>query len=174
MERSRSRSRRSESDGAALPRDLIGYGATPPRAQWPDDARIALQFVINYEEGSENSILHGAPASEAFLSEIVGTGPFLVARQHEHPVAVRIGTRAGVLAAPSAFIARSTPVTVYGVAMGALARNPQTVAGMLDAGWEIATHGYRRIAAMRSRSASLSQTPCPYVGRGPRNPKRSI
>jgi len=126
------------------PRDLIGYGATPPHAQWPDDARIALQFVINYEEGSENSILHGDCASEAFLSEIVGAEPVLGARHMNIESLFEYGSRAGFWRLHHAFTARSISVTVYGVAM-ALARNPQAVAGMLDAGWEIATHGYRWI-----------------------------
>jgi putative urate catabolism protein len=126
------------------PRDLIGYGATPPHAQWPDDARIALQFVINYEEGSENSILHGDRASEAFLSEIVGAEPVLGARHMNIESLFEYGSRAGFWRLHHAFTARSISVTVYGVAM-ALARNPQAVAGMLDAGWEIATHGYRWI-----------------------------
>jgi len=126
------------------PRDLIGYGATLPPAQWPDDARIALQFVINYEEGSENSILHGDCASEAFLSEIVGAEPVLGARHMNIESLFEYGSRAGFWRLHHAFTARSISVTVYGVAM-ALARNPQAVAGMLDAGWEIATHGYRWI-----------------------------
>jgi len=126
------------------PRDLIGYGATPPHAQWPSDARIALQFVINYEEGSENSILHGDPASEAFLSEIVGAEPVLGTRQMNIESLFEYGSRAGFWRLHRAFTARSVPVTVYGVAM-ALARNPEAVAAMLDAGWEIATHGYRWI-----------------------------
>jgi putative urate catabolism protein len=126
------------------PRDLIGYGATPPHAQWPDDARIALQFVINYEEGSENSILHGDRASEAFLSEIVGAEPVLGARHMNIESLFEYGSRAGFWRLHHAFTARSISVTVYGVAM-ALARNPQAVAGMLDAGSEIATHGYRWI-----------------------------
>jgi putative urate catabolism protein len=126
------------------PRDLIGYGATLPHAQWPDDARIALQFVINYEEGSENSILHGDCASEAFLSEIVGAEPVLGARHMNIESLFEYGSRAGFWRLHRAFTARSISVTVYGVAM-ALARNPQAVAGMLDAGWEIATHGYRWI-----------------------------
>jgi putative urate catabolism protein len=126
------------------PRDLIGYGAAPPHAQWPGDARIALQFVINYEEGSENSILHGDPASEAFLSEIVGAEPVLGARHMNIESLFEYGSRAGFWRLHRAFTARSVPVTVYGVAM-ALARNPEAVAAMLDAGWEIATHGYRWI-----------------------------
>jgi putative urate catabolism protein len=126
------------------PRDLIGYGATPPHAQWPGDARIALQFVINYEEGSENSILHGDPASEAFLSEIVGAEPVLGGRHMNIESLFEYGSRAGFWRLHRAFTASSVPVTVYGVAM-ALARNPQAVAAMLNAGWEIATHGYRWI-----------------------------
>jgi peptidoglycan/xylan/chitin deacetylase (PgdA/CDA1 family) len=127
------------------PRDLIGYGATPPHAQWPGDARIALQFVINYEEGAENSILHGDPASEAFLSEIVGAEPVLGSRHMNIESLFEYGSRAGFWRLHRVFAARS--VTVYGVA---LARNPEAVAAMLDAGWKNSAPARRRRSVRRS------------------------
>jgi putative urate catabolism protein len=125
-------------------RDMIGYGATPPDARWPGDARIALQFVINYEEGGENSILHGDPASEAFLSETVGALPVLGMRNMNIESIYEYGSRAGFWRLHRAFTGRDLPITVYAVAM-ALERNPPAVAAMVDSGWEIATHGYRWI-----------------------------
>jgi putative urate catabolism protein len=125
-------------------RDMIGYGATPPDARWPGDARIALQFVINYEEGGENSILHGDSASEAFLSETVGALPVLGMRNMNIESIYEYGSRAGFWRLHRAFTGRNLPVTVYAVAM-ALERNPPAVAAMIEAGWEIATHGYRWI-----------------------------
>jgi len=126
------------------PRDMIGYGAEPPHAQWPGEARIALQFVINYEEGAENSILHGDTAAEAFLSEWVGALPTLGLRNMNMESLYEYGSRAGFWRLYRAFTQRSLPVTVYAVAM-ALERNPPMVAAMVAAGWEMATHGYRWI-----------------------------
>lgn len=126
------------------PRDLIGYGRTPPHAQWPQDARVAVQFVINYEEGGENCILHGDAASEAFLSEIVGAVPLPGVRHINMESIYEYGSRAGFWRLHRLFTARGIPVTVYGVAM-ALERNPEAVAAMLEADWEIASHGYRWI-----------------------------
>src|ERR1700704_4041618 len=126
------------------PRDMVGYGAEPPHAQWPGEARIALQFVINYEEGAENAISHGDPAAEAFLSEWVGAQPTLGMRNMNMESLYEYGSRAGFWRLHRAFTARNLPVTVYGVAM-ALERNPSAVAAMLAADWEIATHGYRWI-----------------------------
>ena len=128
----------------AYPRDLIGYGATPPEARWPGEARIAVQFVINYEEGAENSILNGDPAAEAFLSEWMGAQPVFGMRNMNMESLYEYGSRAGFWRLHRAFTAREVPVTVYGVAL-ALERNPDAVAGMLAAQWEIATHGYRWI-----------------------------
>lgn len=126
------------------PRDLIGYGRTPPDPQWPGGARIAVQFVINYEEGGENCILHGDKASEAFLSEIVGA-PALEGVRHMNMESIyEYGSRAGFWRLHRLFTGRGIPVTVYAVAM-ALERNPEAVAGMLEADWEIASHGYRWI-----------------------------
>jgi putative urate catabolism protein len=126
------------------PRDMVGYGRAPVHARWPGEARIALQFVVNYEEGGENCVLHGDPASEAFLSEIVGAQPVAGARHMNMESLYEYGSRAGFWRLHRLFTSRRIPVTVYGVAM-ALERNPDAVAGMREAGWEIATHGYRWI-----------------------------
>jgi putative urate catabolism protein len=129
---------------AAYPRDLIGYGRSTPDPQWPNQARVAVQFVINYEEGSENCILHGDQASEAFLSEIVGAQPFWGLRHMNMESIYEYGSRAGFWRLYRLFTGRDIPVTVYGVAM-ALERNPEAVAAMLEADWEVASHGYRWI-----------------------------
>lgn len=126
------------------PRDLIGYGANPPDPRWPGGARLALQFVINYEEGGERCILHGDGESEAFLSEIIGAEPVRGARHMNVESSYEYGSRAGFWRLRRMFVERQIPVTVYGVAM-ALDRNPGAVAAMQEAGWEIATHGYRWI-----------------------------
>jgi len=126
------------------PRDLRGYGEHPPAACWPNDARIAVQFVINYEEGAESCILHGDPESEAFLSEIVGAVPYAEQRHMNMESLYEYGARAGFWRLHRIFIERGMPVTVFGVAM-ALERNPEVVAAMQSAGWEIASHGYRWI-----------------------------
>ena len=126
------------------PRDLHGYGANPPAADWPGGARIAVQFVINYEEGGANCLLHGDSASEAFLSEIVGALPLENQRHMNMESLYEYGSRAGFWRLHRLFTRGGTPVTVFGVAM-ALERNPEAVAAMQDAGWEIATHGYRWI-----------------------------
>ena len=126
------------------PRDMIGYGRQTPDPQWPENARIAAQFVVNYEEGGENCILHGDKASEAFLSEIVGA-PALEGVRHMNMESIyEYGSRAGFWRLHRLFTGRGIPVTVFGVAM-ALERNPDAVAGMLEADWEIASHGYRWI-----------------------------
>ena len=126
------------------PRDLRGYGANPPVADWPGGARIAVQFVINYEEGGENCVLHGDAASEAFLSEIVGATPVEGQRHMNMESLYEYGSRAGFWRLHRLFTRAGLPVTVFGVSM-ALERNPEAVAAMQDAGWEIATHGYRWI-----------------------------
>ena len=125
------------------PRDLVGYGANPPHPEWPDEAAIAVQFVINYEEGGENSILHGDAGSEAFLSEIIGADSF-PARHMSMESIYEDGSRAGFWRLHRMFTERNLPVTVYGVAM-ALQRNPEAVAAMKAAKWEIASHGLRWI-----------------------------
>jgi peptidoglycan/xylan/chitin deacetylase (PgdA/CDA1 family) len=126
------------------PRDMIGYGRALPDPRWPGEARLAVQFVINYEEGGENCILHGDAGSEAFLSEIIGAAPLAGVRNLNMESIYEYGSRAGFWRLHRAFTARALPVTVYGVAM-ALARNPQAVAAMREADWEIASHGYRWI-----------------------------
>ena len=126
----------------AYPRDMIGYGRTPPFADWPNGARVALQFVINYEEGGENNILHGDAASEAFLSEIVGAAPWPGMRHMNMESIYEYGSRAGFWRLHRMFTERKIPVTVYAVAT-AMARNQPAVDAMNEAGWEIATHGYK-------------------------------
>ena len=126
------------------PRDMVGYGRTPPFADWPGGARVALQFVINYEEGGENNILHGDAASEAFLSDVIGAQPWLGMRHMNMESMYEYGSRAGFWRLHRIFTERKLPLTVYAVAM-AMARNPDAVAAMNEAGWEIATHGYKWI-----------------------------
>ncbi|MDP3550533.1 MAG: allantoinase PuuE [Novosphingobium sp.] len=126
-----------------LPRDLTGYGANPPAAQWPGGARVAVQFVINYEEGAENSVLNGDKGSEAFLSDMVGAGSH-PARAMAMESLYEYGSRAGFWRLHRLFTARDVPVTVFGVA-AAMAMNPASVEAMLKADWEIASHGYRWI-----------------------------
>src|SRR5688500_18066445 len=101
---------------------MVGYGADAPDAQWPDGAKIAIQFVVNYEEGGENSILHGDPASEAFLSEIIGAAPWPGKRHMNMESIYEYGSRAGFWRLHRIFISRSIPVTVFAVAT-ALQRN---------------------------------------------------
>ncbi len=126
------------------PRDLIGYGHTPPHAQWPGQARIALQFVLNYEEGGENCVLHGDAASETFLSEIIGAQAF-PARHMSMESLYEYGSRAGLWRLLRLFEQRDLPLTVFGVAM-ALKRNPEAVAAFSELGHEIACHGLRWIS----------------------------
>ena len=130
--------------GSNYPRDLIGYGAQPPHPRWPGGARIAVQFVLNYEEGAENSVLHGDAASETFLSEIIGATPFSD-RHLSMESLYEYGARAGVWRVLRLFEARAVPLTIFGVAM-ALARNPAVVDACLAAGHEIASHGWRWIS----------------------------
>ncbi len=126
------------------PRDLIGYAEAPPHAHWPREARLAVQFVVNYEEGGENNILHGDAASEAFLSEIVGAQPWPGQRHMNMESIYEYGSRAGFWRLHRLFAARQSPVTVFGVAT-ALARNPRVVEAMRAANWEIASHGLKWI-----------------------------
>ena len=130
--------------GKPYPRDLVGYGCTPPHAQWPNDARVAVQFVINYEEGSENCLLHGDAQSEAFLSEVVGAAQWPGQRHMNMESIYEYGSRAGYWRLHRMFTQRRMPVTVYGVAT-AMVRHPDVVASMNEAGWEIATHGLKWI-----------------------------
>ena len=128
---------------AAYPRDLLGYGSTPPPARWPGNARVAVQFVVNYEEGGENCILHGDAASEAFLSEIVGARP-IPGRHLSMESIYEYGSRVGVWRLFDLFRARQVPITVFAVAM-ALQRNPAVADAALANGFEICSHGYRWI-----------------------------
>jgi urate oxidase len=121
---------------------MHGYGQTPPAAEWPDDARIAVQFVLNYEEGGENCVLHGDAASEAFLSEIVGASQWPGQRHWNMESVYEYGARAGFWRLHRLFTEKQLPVTVYGVAT-ALQRSPAQVAAMVEAGWEIASHGLK-------------------------------
>ena len=125
-------------------RDFIGYGQNAPAADWPGGARIAVQFVVNYEEGGENCVLYGDSHSESFLSEIVGAQPFAGVRHMNMESIYEYGARAGFWRLQRLFSERQIPVTVFGVAM-ALARNPEAVAAMQAAEWEIASHGLRWI-----------------------------
>jgi putative urate catabolism protein len=131
-------------DRQDYPRDLVGYGRKPPPAQWPRRARIALQFVLNYEEGGENSVLHGDRASEAFLSEIVGAQPIEGARHLSMESLYEYGSRVGMWRVLELFRRYDLPLTVYGVAM-AMERHPAAVEAFLRAGHEIASHGWRWI-----------------------------
>ena len=128
----------------ADPRDLVGYSGAPPHPNWPDGARIAVNFVLNYEEGAERSVLHGDPASEAFLSEIIGAVPVAGMRHASMESLYDYGARAGFWRIRDLFVARGLKLTVFGVAM-AMARNRPAVEAMLRADWEIASHGYRWI-----------------------------
>jgi peptidoglycan/xylan/chitin deacetylase (PgdA/CDA1 family) len=128
---------------AGTARDLVGYGGHPPDPHWPGGAYVAVQFVLNYEEGGERTVLDGDPTSETFLSEMIGADAY-PDRHMSMESLYEYGSRAGFWRLHRAFTERGLPVTVYGVAM-ALERNPPAVAAMVEAGWEIATHGYRWI-----------------------------
>ncbi|MEY3666256.1 MAG: hypothetical protein RLZZ153_2438 [Pseudomonadota bacterium] len=125
------------------PRDLIGYGQNPPQADWPGNARIAVQFVLNYEEGGENCVLHGDHASEIFLSEIIGAQAFN-ARHLSMESIYEYGSRVGVWRILREFERRQLPLTVFGVSM-ALERHPELTAALVELGHEIACHGWRWI-----------------------------
>jgi putative urate catabolism protein len=131
------------SDNKNYPRDLIGYGRRPPHADWPGGARIAVQFVMNYEEGGESNILHGDAGSEQFLSEIIGA-PSYQARHMSMESIYEYGSRAGVWRLLNEFENRGLPLTIFGVAM-ALQRHPELTKTLVDLGHEIACHGLRWI-----------------------------
>ncbi len=126
------------------PRNLAGYGQQPPHPRWPNNARVAVQIVLNYEEGGENCILHGDPASEAFLSEIVGADARKGVRHMSMESIYEYGSRAGVWRLLRIFKEYQVPVTIFAVGM-AVERNPAVIEAMLDAGHEICSHGYRWI-----------------------------
>jgi putative urate catabolism protein len=126
------------------PRDLRGHGANPPHAQWPGNARVAVQFVLNYEEGGENCVLHGDAGSEQFLSEMANP-PAFPARHLSMESIYEYGSRVGVWRLLREFERRGLPLTVFGVGM-ALERNPEVAAAFVEAGHEIACHGWRWIS----------------------------
>ena len=126
------------------PRNLVGYGQQPPHPRWPNNARIAVQIVLNYEEGGENCILHGDPASEAFLSEIVGADARNGVRHMSMESIYEYGSRAGVWRLLRIFKEYQVPVTIFAVGM-AVERNPAVIEAIVDAGHEICSHGYRWI-----------------------------
>jgi OHCU decarboxylase len=155
-------------------RDMRGYGANPPDPQWPGGALVAVQFVVNYEEGGENCILHGDAASEAFLSDVVGAAPWPGKRHWNMESMYEYGARAGFWRLHRMFTAAQVPVTVFGVA-SALARSPDQVAAMEAAGWEIASHGLRWIdyrdhdeAAERADLVEAVRLHAEVVGERPR------
>ena len=125
------------------PRDLIGYCKNPPNANWPGGARVALQFVLNYEEGGENCVLHGDAGSEQFLSEIIGAAAY-PARHISMEGIYEYGSRAGVWRILREFEKRGLPLTIFGVSM-ALQRHPDVTQAFVDLGHEIACHGWRWI-----------------------------
>jgi putative urate catabolism protein len=126
------------------PRDLAGYGRSPPDPRWPGGARVCVQFVINYEEGGERNILHGDSTSEAFLSDVLGAQPWPGQRHMNVESMYEYGSRAGFWRLWRIFTDRQMPVTVFGVAT-ALARHPEAVAAMREGQWEIASHGLKWI-----------------------------
>lgn len=128
----------------SYPRDLVGYGKEPPPADWPGGARIAIQMVLNYEEGGESCVLHDDPASETFLSDTIGPAPIAGARHMSMEQIYEYGSRAGVWRLLRLFDRYRVPVTVFGVGM-AMERHPAVVEAMLEAGHEIASHGWRWI-----------------------------
>jgi putative urate catabolism protein len=155
------------------PRDLIGYGRNPPHPAWPRQARIALQFVLNYEEGGENNVLHGDPASETFLSEIIGAAAFPM-RHMSMESLYEYGSRAGLWRLLRMFERRGLPLTIFGVSM-ALKRNPEAVAAFRELGHEIACHGLKWIsyqnvdeATERAHMAEAVQIIRELTGEAPR------
>jgi putative urate catabolism protein len=125
-------------------RDFVGYGESPPDPKWPNGARLAVNFVLNYEEGGENTPLEGDPASEAFLHEVVGAPPTVGRRNLNTESMFEYGSRAGFWRVHRTFRKHDLPLTVYGVAQ-ALERNPAAAQAMVSAGWEVASHGWRWI-----------------------------
>jgi len=133
-----------EGSSPAYPRDLVGYGRRPPHPRWPGGARVAVSFVLNYEEGGENCVLHGDPASETFLSEIIGAQAF--ADRHMSMESIyEYGSRAGVWRLLRLFEERRLPLTIFGVAM-ALRRHPEVASAFVELGHEIACHGLRWVS----------------------------
>jgi allantoinase len=170
-------------------RDLVGYGASPPDPGWPGGARLALSFVLNYEEGGENTPLEGDPASEAFLHEVVGASPTIGRRNLNTESMFEFGSRAGFWRVHRIFRKHGLPLTVYAVAQ-ALERNPEAAQAMVDAGWEVASHGWRWIdygdfsedeeRAHMQRAIETIERVCGvrpvgwYTGRGTENTRRLV
>jgi putative urate catabolism protein len=125
-------------------REYLGYGATPPDPKWPNGARLALSFVLNYEEGGERTILEGDGESESFLHEVVGAPPTIGRRNLNTESMFEYGSRAGFWRIHRIFTSHGLPLTVYAVGQ-ALERNPEAARAMVDADWEVASHGYRWI-----------------------------
>jgi putative urate catabolism protein len=176
-------------DFPAYPRDLAGYGRHPPDPRWPGGARVALQLVLNYEEGGERSILHGDATSEALLSDVLGAAPWPGQRHMNVESMYEYGSRAGFWRLWRLFQERRLPVTVFGVAT-ALARHPDAVAAMREAKWEIASHGLKWIdykdvpeaeerahlaEAIRIHTAATGERPLGwYTGRSSVNTLRAV
>ena len=128
----------------SYPRDLVGYGENPPHADWPNGARIALSFVLNYEEGGEMCVLHGDQESESYLHEVPGTPPLVGQRNLNIESVYEYGSRTGFWRVRRLFVERGLTLTIYGVGM-ALERHPDAARAMVEAGFEVASHGYRWI-----------------------------
>ena len=144
---------------ADYPRDLIGYGPNPPHPHWPDNARIALSFVLNYEEGGERNILHGDKESEAFLSEMVSAQPLQGERNMSMESLYEYGSRAGVWRVLKLFREFDIPLTIFAVAMAAQ-RHPDVIRAMVAAGHEICSHGYRWIDYQYEKSCLRARSMC--------------
>lgn len=171
------------------PRNLAGYGDHPPDPQWPNGARIALQLVLNYEEGGENCVLHGDPASESFLSEIIGAEPRSDVRHRSMESIYEYGSRVGVWRLKRLFETYQVPVTVFAVGM-AVQRNPEPVQALHAAGHEICSHGFRWIdyqhvdeaterdhihLAIEAIEAAVGERPLGwYTGRSSPNTRRLV
>jgi putative urate catabolism protein len=176
-------------DFSRYPRDLVGYGRHPPDPRWPGGARVAVQFVVNYEEGGERNTLHGDATSEAFLSDVLGAQPWPGQRHMNVESMYEYGSRAGFWRVWRLFTERNFPTTVFGVAT-ALARHPDAVAAMREAHWEIASHGLKWIdykdvpeaeerahfaEAMRIHTAATGERPFGwYTGRNSVNTLKAV
>jgi len=153
------------------PRDLRGYGRNPRNPHWPGNARIAVQFVVNFEEGGENNILHGDRASEAFLSDVLGAQPRPGQRHANVESMFEYGSRAGFWRLWRIFSERKLPTTVFGVAT-ALKRNPEVVAAMKEAGWDIASHSlkwveHKDMSEAEETAGNRRSDPRPHGGNRP-------
>jgi putative urate catabolism protein len=175
--------------GRDYPRDLIGYGAAPPDPKWPGSARLALSFVLNYEEGGERCLLHGDPEAEAYLHEVPGGAALAGQRNMNVESVYEYGSRAGFWRLRRLFVERGLTLTVYGVGM-ALERHPEAAKAMVEAGFEVASHGYRWIdyqempeaeerehlkQAIRAIEATTGSRPVGwYTGRNSPNTRRLV